>query len=161
MTTGPSRILDDFARLMTDAAGAAQGVRQEFETAFRSQAERVLNTMDVVKREEFEAVRDMAITGARGERPAARAHRGPGGKARGQPGAEGAVRALQKRRLTLSKVFLHGFSHMPARRENPFGRVGYEVSAESNWQSRPAISRPNFRAGAGVATPLLYTDFTR
>ena len=61
MTTGPSRILDDFARLMTDAAGAAQGVRQEFETAFRSQAERVLNAMDVVKREEFEAVRDMAI----------------------------------------------------------------------------------------------------
>ncbi len=61
MTTGPNRILDDFARLMTDAAGAAQGVRQEFETAFRSQAERVLNNMDVVKREEFEAVRDMAI----------------------------------------------------------------------------------------------------
>ena len=61
MTTGPSRILDDFARLMTDAAGAAQGVRQEVETAFRSQAERILNTMDVVKREEFEAVRDMAI----------------------------------------------------------------------------------------------------
>lgn len=61
MTTGPNRILDDFARLMTDAAGAAQGVRKEFETAFRSQAERVLNTMDVVKREEFEAARDMAI----------------------------------------------------------------------------------------------------
>ena len=52
MTTGPNRILDDFARLMTDAAGAAQG--------FRSQAERVLNSMDVVQREEFEAVRDMA-----------------------------------------------------------------------------------------------------
>ena len=61
MTTGPNRILDDFARLMTDAAGAAQGVRKEFETAFRSHAERVLNTMDVVKREEFEAARDMAI----------------------------------------------------------------------------------------------------
>tara|TARA_R110002126_G_scaffold92837_1_gene220165 strand:- start:46714 stop:47028 length:315 start_codon:yes stop_codon:yes gene_type:complete len=60
MTTGPNRILDDFARLMTDAAGAAQGVRKEMETAFRSQAERVLNSMDVVQREEFEAVRDMA-----------------------------------------------------------------------------------------------------
>jgi BMFP domain-containing protein YqiC len=61
MTTGSNRILDDFARLMTDAAGAAQGVRKEVETAFRAQAERVLNSMDVVKREEFEAVREMAI----------------------------------------------------------------------------------------------------
>lgn len=61
MTDGPNRILDDFARLMTDAAGAAQGVRREFETAFRAQAERVLNSMDVVQREEFEAVRDMAV----------------------------------------------------------------------------------------------------
>ena len=60
MTTGPNRILDDFARLMTDAAGAAQGVRNEMETALRAQAERVLNSMDVVQREEFEAVREMA-----------------------------------------------------------------------------------------------------
>jgi BMFP domain-containing protein YqiC len=61
MTTGSNRILDEFAKLMTDAAGTAQSVRQEFETAMRSQAERVLNRMDVVKREEFEAVRDMAL----------------------------------------------------------------------------------------------------
>jgi BMFP domain-containing protein YqiC len=46
---------------MTDAAGAAQGVRREVETAFRGQAERILNTMDVVQREEFEAARDMAV----------------------------------------------------------------------------------------------------
>ncbi|WP_099865004.1 accessory factor UbiK family protein [Pararhizobium haloflavum] len=61
MPTGTNRILDDFAKLMTDAAGTAQSVRHELETAFRSQAERVLNSMDVVKREEFEAVREMAI----------------------------------------------------------------------------------------------------
>lgn len=61
MPTGTSRILDDLARLMTDAAGTAQGVRQELETAFRGQAERILNQMDVVKREEFEVVREMAI----------------------------------------------------------------------------------------------------
>ncbi len=61
MTTGPNRILDEFAKLVTDAAGAAQGVRREVETAFRSQAEKILNTMDVVQREEFEAVRDMAV----------------------------------------------------------------------------------------------------
>jgi BMFP domain-containing protein YqiC len=64
MTTtggGPNRIFDDFAKLMTDAAGAAQGIKREAETAFRAQAERILNSMDVVKREEFEAMRDMAI----------------------------------------------------------------------------------------------------
>jgi BMFP domain-containing protein YqiC len=60
-TTGPNRILDEFAKLMTDAAGAAQGVRREVETAFKAQAERLLNSMEVVQREEFEAVRDMAV----------------------------------------------------------------------------------------------------
>jgi len=60
MSTGPNRILDEFAKLMTDAAGAAQGVRREVETAFRAQAERILGTMDIVQREEFEAVREMA-----------------------------------------------------------------------------------------------------
>lgn len=58
---GPNRILDEFAKLMTDAAGAAQGVQREVETAFRSQAERILNSMDVVQREEFDAMRDMVI----------------------------------------------------------------------------------------------------
>lgn len=61
MTNGTNRILDEFAKLMTDAAGAAQGVRREVETAFRAQAERILGSMDVVQREEFEAVREMAL----------------------------------------------------------------------------------------------------
>lgn len=61
MSTGPNRILDELAKLMTDAAGAAQGVRREVETAFKGQAEKVLNSMDVVQREEFEAAREMAL----------------------------------------------------------------------------------------------------
>jgi BMFP domain-containing protein YqiC len=61
MSTGSNRILDEFAKLMTDAAGAAQGVRREVETAFRGQAEKILNSMDIVQREEFEAMRDMAV----------------------------------------------------------------------------------------------------
>jgi BMFP domain-containing protein YqiC len=72
MATGTNRIFDDFARLMTDAAGAAQGVRKEIETAVHSQAERFLNSMDVVKREEFEAVREMAAR-ARDENEALKA----------------------------------------------------------------------------------------
>ena len=61
MSTGPNRILDEFAKLMTDAAGAAQGVRREVETAFKGQAEKILNSMDIVQREEFEAAREMAL----------------------------------------------------------------------------------------------------
>ena len=53
--------MDEFARLMTDAAGVAQSARNEMETAFKTQMERVLAGMDVVQREEFEAVREMAV----------------------------------------------------------------------------------------------------
>jgi BMFP domain-containing protein YqiC len=53
------RILDDFARLVTDAAGAASGVRREVETAVRGQVERLLRDMDVATREEVEVLRDM------------------------------------------------------------------------------------------------------
>ncbi len=56
-----NRLLDDFARLITDAAGAAQGVRREMETVVKTQAQRLLADMDVVTREEFEAVREMAV----------------------------------------------------------------------------------------------------
>jgi BMFP domain-containing protein YqiC len=52
--------LDEFARLMTDAAGAAQGMRREFETLMKAQGERLLRSMDLVQREEFEAVKEMA-----------------------------------------------------------------------------------------------------
>ena len=60
MTQTTSRFFDELAKLMTDAAGAAQGFRQDAETFFRSQAERVLNDLEVVQREEFEAVKATA-----------------------------------------------------------------------------------------------------
>jgi BMFP domain-containing protein YqiC len=55
-----SRFFDDLSRLMTDAAGLAEGARREVDTALRSQLERLLAGMDIVSREEFEAMRDMA-----------------------------------------------------------------------------------------------------
>lgn len=61
MVSTSSRILDDIARLATDAAGAAQGVRREVETVVKAQIERLLRDLDVVTREEFEAVREMAL----------------------------------------------------------------------------------------------------
>ena len=60
MTTTQTRFFDELAKLMTNAAGAAQGVRREIDTLVQSQMERVLNNMDLVKREEFEAVKAMA-----------------------------------------------------------------------------------------------------
>ncbi len=60
MTQTTSRFFDEIARLMNDAAGVAQGVRREFDTMFKTQAERWLRDLDLVKREEFEAVKDMA-----------------------------------------------------------------------------------------------------
>jgi BMFP domain-containing protein YqiC len=60
MVQTTNRFFDEVARLMNDAAGAAQGMRREVETLFRNQAERILRDLDVVKREDFEAVKDMA-----------------------------------------------------------------------------------------------------
>ena len=57
---GPNRIFDEFAKLMTDGAGLAQGMKREVENAFRAQAEGFLSNMDLVKREEFDVVREMA-----------------------------------------------------------------------------------------------------
>jgi BMFP domain-containing protein YqiC len=61
MTQTQNRVLDEIAKLFTNAAGAAQGVRQEVETVIRSQAERLVADLDLVPREEFEVVRAMAV----------------------------------------------------------------------------------------------------
>ncbi|MEM9706537.1 MAG: accessory factor UbiK family protein [Pseudomonadota bacterium] len=53
-------LLDQIARLMTETAGAADGVRREAETVMRGQLQRLIADMDFVTREEFEAVREMA-----------------------------------------------------------------------------------------------------
>jgi BMFP domain-containing protein YqiC len=60
MTQSSNRFLDELAKLMTDAAGAAQGMRREVETLMRAQGERLLRDLDLVQREEFEAVKEMA-----------------------------------------------------------------------------------------------------
>ncbi len=60
MADGPNKMFDEFAKLMTDAAGVAQGMRKEGETIFKAQAERMFNSLDIVKRDDFDAVREMA-----------------------------------------------------------------------------------------------------
>src|SRR5215467_13846775 len=60
MTQTSNRFFDEVARLMNDAAGVAQGIKREVDTMFKAQAEKWLRDLDLVKREEFEAVKDMA-----------------------------------------------------------------------------------------------------
>jgi BMFP domain-containing protein YqiC len=61
MSQQTGRIYDEFAKLMTDAAGVAQGVRREVDNVVRGQAERLMRDLDYVRRDEFDAVREMAI----------------------------------------------------------------------------------------------------
>jgi BMFP domain-containing protein YqiC len=92
MTQTTNRFFDEVARLMNDAAGVAQGVRREFDTLVKTQTERWLRDLDLVKREEFDAVKDMARL-AREENEALKARiaaleakLGPGGASSPMPG---------------------------------------------------------------------------
>jgi BMFP domain-containing protein YqiC len=60
MTQTTGRIFDGVGRIMTDAIGMAESAKREIETIVRSQAERILSELDLVRRDEFEAARDMA-----------------------------------------------------------------------------------------------------
>jgi BMFP domain-containing protein YqiC len=60
MTNNQGRILDEFAKLMNDAAGVAQSARREVEAVMRSQADRVVSEMDLVRREDLEIIQEMA-----------------------------------------------------------------------------------------------------
>ncbi|MCZ2204101.1 accessory factor UbiK family protein [Bartonella sp. A05] len=61
MHNGSNRLLDELAKLATDAVGVVQGMRREAGTVFRSQAEKVANKLDLVSREEFEVVKEMIL----------------------------------------------------------------------------------------------------
>lgn len=55
-----NKLLDDLARLAAGAVGALSGIKGEVEAQFRQQFERILSQMNLVSRDEFEAVRAMA-----------------------------------------------------------------------------------------------------
>ncbi|WP_374622187.1 accessory factor UbiK family protein [Devosia sp.] len=60
MTQG-SKLFDELGKLMNNAAGVADGVRREIETAVKSQLERLVNDMDLVKREDYDALRELVM----------------------------------------------------------------------------------------------------
>ncbi len=55
-----NRFLDGMARFLTDAAGAAQAFRAEMESMMKARFERLISDLDLVQREEFDAVKSMA-----------------------------------------------------------------------------------------------------
>jgi BMFP domain-containing protein YqiC len=61
MSHSPNRLADELSRVMSGAMGLAQGVQREADGFMRNQIERILRDADIVSREEFEAVREMAI----------------------------------------------------------------------------------------------------
>jgi len=60
-----NKLLDDLARVAASAIGTLQGVRDEVEARLRDQFERILSSMDLVTREEFDAVKAMAAAARR------------------------------------------------------------------------------------------------
>ena len=67
-----SPVFDQIGKIMSEAAGAADGVRREAETVMRSQLQRLLADMELVARDEFEVVKEMAAN-ARAENDALKA----------------------------------------------------------------------------------------
>ncbi|MBX4335096.1 accessory factor UbiK family protein [Bartonella raoultii] len=61
MRNGSNRIFDELAKLATDAADVVQGIRREAGTAFRVQAEKIANKLDLVSRDEFETFKEMVL----------------------------------------------------------------------------------------------------
>lgn len=56
------RLLDDLAKIATSAAGIVQGTGREVEQLVRQRCERLLDSFDLVTRDEFEVVKAMAET---------------------------------------------------------------------------------------------------
>ena len=59
MAQASSRLFDNVGRMMNDAAGVADGVRREVESMVRAQAERFVMDMNLVKREDYDALREL------------------------------------------------------------------------------------------------------
>ncbi len=57
--TKENNFFDELGKLMDNAAGVADGVRREIETAVKSQVERFVADLDLVKREDFDVLREM------------------------------------------------------------------------------------------------------
>ena len=78
-----NRLFDDLARVASGAFNTLSGLREEIETRVRERVERMAADLDLVTREEFDAVRTMAAKARAGQEELAAKVREPGGRARG------------------------------------------------------------------------------
>ena len=77
-----NRLFDDLARVASGAFNTLSGLREEIETRVRERVERMAADLDLVTREEFDAVRTMAANARAGQEELA----GQGRRARGRAG---------------------------------------------------------------------------
>ena len=84
-----NRLFNDLARVASGAAGALAGVRTEMEEAFRQKLERYLAEADMVPRDEFDAIKAVAVNAREA-----------------QEGLEARVAALEMEISTLKKLAL-------------------------------------------------------
>ena len=61
MVQTTSKLFDEIAKVLTSTAGAAQGLKSEFDVVIKAQTERLLNDLDGVQREEFDALKTMLV----------------------------------------------------------------------------------------------------
>jgi BMFP domain-containing protein YqiC len=61
MVQTTSKLFDEIAKVLTSTAGAAQGLKSELDVVIKAQSERLLNDLDVVQREEFDALKTMLV----------------------------------------------------------------------------------------------------
>lgn len=66
------RFLDDLAGVAGGAVSALTGVREEIHAIVRSRVDEVLTTLQVVRREEFEVMRELAAQARIGQEEAER-----------------------------------------------------------------------------------------
>ena len=87
-----NRLFDDFGKVMTGAAGTLAGMTREAQAAMQDRARDWIGGLDLVSREEFEAVKAMAVA-AREENEALKARldaldgKGKAPRGKGAPGA--------------------------------------------------------------------------
>jgi BMFP domain-containing protein YqiC len=93
------RFVDDFAGVAGGAISALAGLRQEAEAVIRARIDETIRALDLVRRDQFDAVVEMA----------ARAREG-------QEGAEGRIAALEER-LAVIEARLAGLENAPKRAE--------------------------------------------
>ncbi|MGB0575716.1 MAG: accessory factor UbiK family protein [Alphaproteobacteria bacterium] len=96
-----NRIFDDAAKLAGGAVGTLEGVRREVETLVRQQVERMLSKFDLVTRDEFDAVKEMAARArAEQEELAKRLERLEAARVESTPAKKTSVRKTPKAKKT-------------------------------------------------------------